>query len=262
MVLAALSRLVRLRVTVGYTVLLVAVAVALVVMGPHVREKVIWLASTNLHNLGDGRLGTLIGSAFVTESGPLYWLPGLVALLALAELTWRSSRLVVAFMVGHIGATLLVAAGLAAALGVGMMSTSIRYVTDVGMSYGAIGVLGTLTSAIPRRWRGAWTGWWLAVALGAAALSGLDFTNVGHAIALVLGMLLGTRFGQPANWTVPRYGLLAIAAAFGYMLIANDELSVLTTTGLGVLGAVIVGRISRRRLVKRTLALSALGGMS
>ena len=262
MVLAALSRLVRVRVTLGYTALLVAVATALFVLGPHIRDKAIWLASTNLHNLGDGRIGTLVGSAFITV-GPLYvWLPGLVALLALAELTWRSRRLVVAFAVGHIGATLLVAAGLAAALGVGLMSTSIRYVTDVGISYGAIGVLGTLTSAIPRRWRGEWTGWWLFVAMGAAVFSGLDFTNVGHAVALVLGMLLGTRFGQPANWTAPRYVLLAIGAAFGYTLIANDELSVLTTTGLGVLGALLVGRISRWRLVNRTLALSALSGTS
>ena len=70
-------------------------------------------ASTNLHNLSHGHLGTLLGSAFVVDAGPIYdWLPGLVCLLALAELLWRSARLVVAFAVGHVGATLLVAVGL------------------------------------------------------------------------------------------------------------------------------------------------------
>ena len=151
MVFGMLSRLARVRVTLGYTAALVAVATALLMLGPHVRDQVIWHTSTNLHNLGDGRIGTLIGSAFVNESGPIYvWLPGLVALLALAELLWRGRRLVVAFVVGHVGATLLVAAGLAVAVGVGLLSMSIVDVTDVGMSYGAVGVLGTLTAAIPQ----------------------------------------------------------------------------------------------------------------
>ena len=67
-------------------------------------------------------------------------------------------------------------------------------VADVGMSYGAVGVLGTITAAIPHRWRKAWIGWWLAVAAGAAVVSGGYFTNAGHGVALVLGMLVATRF--------------------------------------------------------------------
>lgn len=154
MVFALLSRLDRVRVTLGYSAALLAVAAALLALGPHVRDQVIWHASTNLHNLGHGRFGTLIGSAFVTEQGPIYvWLPGLFAILGLAELLWHGRRMVVAFVVGHVGATLLVAAGLAAALGAGLASWSIANVTDVGMSYGAVGVLGALTAAIPQRWR-------------------------------------------------------------------------------------------------------------
>lgn len=103
MVLSLLTRLVRLRVTLAYTAALVAVAAVLVALGPHFREQVIWHASTNLHNLAHGRLGTLIGSAFVTETGPIYvWLPGLFAILGLAELLWHSRRMVVAFVVGHV----------------------------------------------------------------------------------------------------------------------------------------------------------------
>lgn len=258
MVLAALSRLARIRVTLGYTALLAAVATVLFLLGPHVRDKVIRLASTNLHNLSDGRIGTLLGSAFVTEPGPVYiWLPGLVALLSLAELIWRSGRLVVAFLVGHIGATLLVAAGLAAALGAGFLSHSVRYLSDVGMSYGAVAVLGTLTPAIPVRLRGAWIGWWLAVAVGAAVFSGGDFTNIGHAVALVLGMGVGTRFGRPSRWTPGRYFLLAVAAVFCYLIFVGTDPVIVPTMGLGVLAAVLASRITRRRLVNRTLALAA-----
>lgn len=251
MVVAMLTRLVRVRVTLAYSAALAAVAAVLLALGPHVRDQVLWHASTNLHNLAHGRLGTLIGSAFVTETGPIYvWLPGLFAILALAELLWRSRWMVLAFVVGHVGATLLVAAGLAAALAAGLASWSIVNVTDVGVSYGAVGVLGALTAAIPQRWRPAWTGWWLAVAVGSAASTFGDFTNVGHGVALVLGMVVGTRFGHPAHWTTARYALLAVAMAFGYMIMANTGLSILTTATLGALGALAATYFARRRALR------------
>lgn len=258
MVVAMLTRLVRVRVTLAYSAVLAAVAAVLLALGPHVRDQVLWHASTNLHNLAHGRLGTLIGSAFVTETGPIYvWLPGLFAILALAELLWRSRWMVLAFVVGHVGATLLVAAGLAAALAAGLASWSIVNVTDVGVSYGAVGVLGALTAAIPQRWRPAWTGWWLAVAVGSAASTFGDFTNVGHGVALVLGMVLGTRFGHPAHWTTARYALLAVAVAFGYMIMANTGLSILATSTLGVLGALVATYFARRRALRKAAVPAA-----
>jgi hypothetical protein len=233
-----LARLGRVRVTVIYAAALTVVAVTLLRLGPQVHNSVIQYASTNLHNLRDGRVVTLIDSAFVNQPGPIYfWLPGLVALLALGELVWKSRRLVVAFVVGHVGATLVVAAALAAALAAGRASNSIADAADVGMSYGAVGVLGTLTAALPGRWADAWAGWWLAVAVSAVALSGGDFTSAGHAVALVFGMLLGTLFGPAEPWTVPRSGLLAVAAAFSYLLLAYGEMSIQTTAFFGALGA-------------------------
>jgi hypothetical protein len=233
-----LVRLGRLRVTLGFAVALAAVAFALLHFGPKFEAKVIRRASTNLHNLGEGRIGTLISSAFVNPVDSIQiWLPGVVAVLALGELLWHSRRLLVAFVVGHIGATLLVAAGLAVAVSVGLQSRSIADVADVGMSYGSVAVLGTFTAAIPRRWRAAWIGWWLAVAFSSAVLSDVDFTAVGHAVALILGMALGTRFREPAHWTRPRYALLAVASAFCYLLIAYDEVP--QTIVLGVAGAAL-----------------------
>lgn len=236
---AVLTQLGRVRVTLAYAVALAAVALTMLHLGPRAQHRAIEYASTNLHNLSEGRIGTLIGSAFVNEAGPFYlWLPGLAALLALGELLWQSRRLVVAFAVGHIGATLLVAIGIAAALGIGLVSASIVDAADVGMSYGAIAVLGTFTAAIPQRWRPAWTGAWLAVAFGAVVLTRADFTADGHAIALLLGMVVGRRFAAPQGWTVPRYGLLAVSAAFGYLLLAYGDLSAGTTAELGLAGAV------------------------
>ena len=167
-----------------------------------------------------------------------------MALLALGELLWKSRRLVVAFAVGHVGATLLVAAGIAVAVTVGWVSSAIVNVTDVGMSYGAVAVLGSLTAAIPRRWRAGWAGSWLAVALGSAVLSGGDFTNIGHAVALVLGMAVGARFGRPQRWTLPRYALLVVAAGFGCLLIGYGDLTISATAGLGLLGAVVAQTFS------------------
>jgi hypothetical protein len=51
--------------------------------------------------------------------------------MALAELQWGSGRLVVAFAVGHVGATLLVALGLTAAIERGWLPGSLTRATDV-----------------------------------------------------------------------------------------------------------------------------------
>jgi hypothetical protein len=111
------SRLARVQFTVAYAAVLLAISCALLVLGPRTHDLIVKRASTNLHNLAHGHVGTLLGSALVVDAGPLYfWLPFLTCLLALAELHFRTIRLVVAFLVGHIGATLVVAAALAAAV--------------------------------------------------------------------------------------------------------------------------------------------------
>lgn len=243
---AVLVRVGRLRVTLLYAAALAAVAVGIAHLRPQMQQSVILDVSTNLRNLGEGRLGTLVSSAFVNEAGPVYlWLPGLVALLALGELLWESRRLMVTFAVGHVGATLLVAAGIAAALTAGAVSSSIVDATDVGMSYGAVAVLGSFTAAIPQRWRAGWAGGWLAVAFGSAVISGWEFTNVGHAVALVLGMAVGTRLGAPRHWTLPRYALLIVAAGFSYLLMAYGDLTITTTAVLGLAGAALAQSVSR-----------------
>jgi hypothetical protein len=238
--LGLLARLARVRVTVAYAVIVTGVAAVLVALGPDVQDQVIRHTSTNLHNLSHGHVGTLLDSAFVVDAGPIYlWLPGLVCLLALAELLWCSGRLVVAFTVGHVGATLLVAIGLTAAVELDWLPAEVSRATDVGMSYGAAAVLGALTAAIPRRWRPAWVGWWLAVGVVVVVI-GRDFTDAGHAVALMLGMLVSTRFGAPGRWTPARVVLLGVATAFGYLVLASTELSLIAAMALGLFVAASV----------------------
>jgi hypothetical protein len=250
MLLRLLARLARVRVTVAYAVIVTCVTVALYALGPQVQDRVISHVSTNLHNLSRGHFGTLLDSAFVIDAGPIYvWLPGLVCLLALAELMWGSVPLMVAFAVGHVGATLLVAAGLTAAVELSWLPVSVSRATDVGMSYGATAVLGSLTAALPRRWRPAWIGWLLAAGVGVVAV-GRDFTDVGHAVALALGMLVSTRVGRPHHWTPVRFVLLGVAASFGYLVLASTDMVVATAAGLA--GAVIAECAMRAWLRRRS----------
>jgi hypothetical protein len=249
-----LSRLSRVRITLGYAAVLIGVSAALVDLGPRARAHVIAQASTNLHNLAHGHLATLLDSAFVTDAGPMYfWLPCLVCLLALAELIWRSGRLAIVFVTGHIGATLLVAVGLTAAIELGWLPLSVSRASDVGVSYGAVAVLGALTAAIPQRLRPAWIGWWLPVGIVAAAL-GVDFTDV----ALVLGMLVSLRLPGPAHWTQVRCALLAVSAVFGFFLLVHGDWSMWGAAAVGALGAVAAELIARSRTLRRRPAMADL----
>ena len=245
--------------TASYAAIVGVVATGFGTLAPQTQDRIVRHASTNLHNLDHGRVGTLLISAFVVDAGPLLvWLPGLIALLALVELLWGSSRLVVAFLVGHVGATLLVAAGLAAAVTLTWLPHSVSRAIDVGMSYGAIGALGALTPTIPRRWRPAWVGWWVALSVAVVAVD-QDFTDVGHAVALLLGMAVATRFGAPHTWTPTRVVLLGVAAVFGFLVIANTQVVIVVAgpCGLAVaLSGKAVAWIAQRSSVIATVRQS------
>ena len=96
-------------------------------------------------------------------------------------------------------------------------------------------VLGALSTAIPASWRPGWIGWWLAIAL-LAAFAGDDFTNAGHLVALIIGMSQSVRFRVVARWTLVGCVLLAIGAAFSYLVLAN-EMPLALAPIAGLLGA-------------------------
>lgn len=245
-----LSRVSALGLTIAYAIALVVVSVTLTALGPHAREVAVSRMSTNLHNLAHGRVSTLVGSAFVEDGGDIYaWLPGLVCLLALGELIWRSRGLLVTFAVGHIGATLIVGVGLVAAVEGEWLPASVTRASDVGVSYGAACVLGALTSSIPPPWRPVWVGGWLGVAAGAAV--GTDFTPFGHIVALLLGISLTSRLRSITRWTPVCQALLVVGVAYGYLLITGP--SALAPIG-GLAGAsiaVVTCGVQRWRNAKR-----------
>jgi hypothetical protein len=265
MIVRILSGLARVRFTVGYAGVLLTVSCVILTLGPHAHDMIVERASTNLHNLAHGHLGTLLGSALVVDAGPLYfWLPFLTCLLALAELHLRTIRLMVAFVVGHIGATLLVAAALAAAVELGWMPLSITRASDVGMSYGALAVLGAMTAVIPRRFRAAWVGWWVAAGIATAIIGG-DFTDAGHTVAVVLGVLVSARFEQPIHWTPVRLLMLAASSGFGFLLLAHHWGTMAVAPAFGLLGAFVAYTVAqfawtRRALVVPPVAEDALNG--
>ncbi len=235
-----LVSLVALRVTVTYCAALAVVAATLLVLGPEAQNSVVARMSTNLHNLKHCRLDTLFGSAFVTDGGLVFAsLPGLICLLAVAELVLRSRRVVVAFMLGHVGATLIVAVGLAVAIQIRWLPTETAWASDVGISYGVAAVLGGLTAAIPNRWRPGWMGWWIAIAV-LVAMVNKDFTSVGHTLALMLGAVVSWRFGTPAGWTPIRLGLLAVGAWFGYLVIDGGSIPIAAAVGLAGAGSALL----------------------
>jgi len=250
----AFSCVAALRLTALYAIALIVVSVTLTALGPHAREVAVSRMSTNLHNLAHGRLTTLVGSAFV-EGGAVYaWLPGLVCLLALGELIWRSRGLLIAFAAGHIGATLLVAVWLITAVKSGWVPVSVTRASDVGISYGAVSVLGALTASLPTRWRTIWVGWWLGTALVVAWAAAFDFTAIGHILSLLLGVAVSWRLPALARWSRAHMVLLTNGAVLGYFMVAGWSV----VAPLGGLAGVLLAVLVSRNLSSRNESAPAL----
>ncbi|MEV5837139.1 rhomboid-like protein [Nocardia sp. NPDC052112] len=215
----------RLPATFGYLAALVAVTAVFSVMSESAQARVVLHASTNLHNLLNGRVGTMLSSALVIGDVSAAWvlIPLLGCLLALAELRFGAVHMVRVFLAGHIGATLLVAAGLWIAIEADWLPASIRWAQDVGVSYGAMALVGAIVVAIPRRWRIAWaTAWFIVAAEG--VLIEQTFTNVGHLLAFGIGTAVGfgmlrAKAASTRRLTRVESGLLVVSAVLAAILL-------------------------------------------
>jgi hypothetical protein len=171
-----------------------------------VSDELLRSQSTNLENLRTHSVSVLLRSMFWTGST---WLLPLIAILVLvlapAEVWLGTKRLILVFLTGHVGATLITAV----AIGQGYFSESGGHIDrdiDVGMSYGALCVIGLFAYRLPRRWRIPYA--LLALApLGALAFSsGRTFTDFGHLVSLLLGLALyPVARGRPVAdpWRIP-----------------------------------------------------------
>ena len=211
-------------ITVGYVAALTVVAVVFARVRPDVQARVLADTSTNLHNLEHGHLDTLLSSAFVIgdTGSSVTSIPLLACLLALVELRFGAWHTVRTFLAGHIGATLLVAAGLWAAVHEHWLPDSIGVSEDVGVSYGTMTLFGMLIVIVPRRRRIPWALVWAVIAVK-GVLNDRDFTSVGHLLSYGIGLLIGTvmlarGFRTRMNWADMVLLVASSALAVSFLL--------------------------------------------
>jgi hypothetical protein len=169
--------------TFGYLGILVVTSWVLVTASGRLADRLLLEQSTTLHPVR-----VLISSAFwLSGTGSLaLWAVLLALVLAPVERRVGSWRMTVVFALGHLGATLLTAAGLWVALRLDAVERSVVNAQDVGASYGFLAVAGVLTYLLEPRVRRPYAlGLLLGMAGGAALFH--TFTDFGHLLALLIG---------------------------------------------------------------------------
>lgn len=160
---------------------------------PEPLERAVSYSSTNIENLHDHPVRSLVFSAFFVDGSVPVHIPFGFVPMAICERRLGSPLTVFAFSVGHVGATLLTAATIRRGLRTGYYPQEVRTAPDVGMSYGGLAVrfaaIGALPPTASRR----------VEALRAGTLLSLtqpwrmprDFSATGHTIAAAIGAALG-----------------------------------------------------------------------
>jgi hypothetical protein len=181
------------RATQTYLCILAATSLVLVTSSTRVQDAVLRSASTNLSQLGRNPVAVLVSSACWLQPDGIR---GKVVLVAFAVLVmvpleaWLGTgRWLVAFAVGHVGATLVTAAGLSLAVRWGYAPRSIAHTIDVGYSYGALCLAGLLVHRLPRRTRLSAAA--VLVLWSMASIHGEGgYTAWGHLSAILIGLAL------------------------------------------------------------------------
>jgi membrane associated rhomboid family serine protease len=152
-------------------------------------DRLLLALSTNLHQLARAPLRVLVASAFWLGDLSELWLWALLLVVILAPVERRlgSRRTVLAFALGHVGATLVVAAGLLVLVRLGDVSPVVEDARDVGASYGVLAVAALATYLLPRRLRLPYAVLLAGTLVVFAATSG-TFTDFGHLTAAAIGL--------------------------------------------------------------------------
>jgi hypothetical protein len=153
------------------------------------RNALLRTQSTNLHNLRTHPLDVLFRSAF--WSGSTTYLPFLLLLaivLAPAEEWLGSFRLILVFMLGHVGATLATAVALSHGLFTSPGGPGLARTIDVGVSYGSFCVAAVLTYRLRMAWRIPYAAALVAIFALFAFGVGRTFTDFGHFTSVLIGL--------------------------------------------------------------------------
>ena len=175
--------------TVGYLIVLSATTAVLSIASPDRDDRLLYAFSTNLHQLGHAPVRVLVGSAFWTSGWfeLAQWFVLFFAVLAPVERRLGRKRTLFAFAAGHVGATLIVAAGLWLALRLGAVAPTVAFARDVGVSYGFFSIAGLACYLLARRVRPLYLVLLIGYLAVAAAVSH-TFTDFGHLAAVAIGL--------------------------------------------------------------------------
>ena len=148
--------------------------------------------STNLHNLRADPVGVLVTSAFYLSAGSVArWVLPFVLVMAPVERWLGSIRAIVAFAIGHVVTTIVVAVALDRGLLSFTDADTTRFTIDVGVSYGYYCIAALFTYRLRGR---RWWPWVWAVGLSALVLqpflSDRTFTSFGHVVTTGIGFAL------------------------------------------------------------------------
>lgn len=144
--------------------------------------------STNLHHLATDPLEVLVSS--------LLWIDGkdfspylvlFTLFLAPAEHWLGHLRWLMVGLISHVGATYVSEGALYALIHLHRESERLTYARDIGVSYFLVGVMAVLTYRIRRPWRWVYLAG-LILIFTVPLLLDPDFTAIGHAAALVIGL--------------------------------------------------------------------------
>jgi hypothetical protein len=171
-----------------YAIAVIGTEVILGLLPDDVHQRAVIRSSTNLYNLHHSPMSVLAASAFVVSGALSLWqIPILVWAYGAAQRWVGRVATIFIGILGHVGATLFVAAILGANLGRGRLLRSTAHISDVGVSYGLMCVMGFIVSRVPERYR-AWYVAALVAFAGGPLVLNPTFTDLGHTCALGLGL--------------------------------------------------------------------------
>jgi hypothetical protein len=173
----------------AYLIVLTATTGLLSSASAQTDDRLLSALSTNLHQLARIPVRVLAGSAFWTSgwSELALWAVLCAAVLAPVERRLGRRRTALAFAAGHVGATMVVAAGLWIAFRLGAVAPTIAVARDVGASYGFFAVAALAGYLLAQRRRSCYLSVLIGYAVAAAALSH-TFTDFGHLVAGAIGL--------------------------------------------------------------------------
>ncbi|MFE5491235.1 rhomboid-like protein [Streptomyces virginiae] len=171
--------------------LIIAVTSIIVAIAPDQVDRVLLHRnSSNIHQLVQHPVRALISSAFwIANPASLALYAVLFEVFHAPVERWLGTlRWLVIVATAHVVATLISQKVLLTAIQDHRAPRSMTHVVDIGVSYGLAASIGVLTYRLPSPWRWVYLAGVIAF-FGIPLATGGTFTDLGHAIALAVGLL-------------------------------------------------------------------------